>query len=510
MKNVFIAMICAIASIVIVLGISFLDDDTLIMSYDDMKVDAILDQDVLAYTSEAHTYYRVYDGGDLIGIVNDPESFKDKIEEYYRENYADTFPDTYMNFCGDFYYASEIAYYEVEDIDLVLFDYLVANDAFGIVTNVIDFATDEGIFATIYVRDIEDYQEAYTDFLNLFISASEREELSTSGLRESMSEVGTRSTGYRIGESITSHLGVADPDDIMLDSEEVFDYLCYGENDDFEYYTVREGDTLQSVGYLNGDLTPEQVMLINRNQIFSVDQILQPGMVLNVTYFTSPIHIYVTKESLALEEIYPDQAIVLEDLDLFEGASETIQEEKSGEAYVLYEESWVNGVLMSGREISQSILTQPTQAIIAVGTNEKPDTGTGSFRWPVENAHITNGWLGYDWWGNNSHTAIDIVNRYERYGYVYASDNGVVSEKSYDSVSGNYIVIDHNNGFKTYYGHMMEPSSLEIGDTVMKGDIIGRIGTTGVTTGPHVHFEIRTEDNVSLNPCVYMNCEAIS
>ena len=96
MKNVFIAMICAIASIVIVLGVSFLDDDNLIMSFDDMKVDAILDQDVLAYTSEAHTYYRVYDGGDLIGIVNDPESFKDKIEEYYRENYADTFPDTYM------------------------------------------------------------------------------------------------------------------------------------------------------------------------------------------------------------------------------------------------------------------------------------------------------------------------------------------------------------------------------------------------------------------------------
>ena len=400
--------------------------------------------------------------------------------------------------------AKEIAYYEIENIDDDLFDYLLEHDAFGIMTNVIDFSTDDGVYATIYVKDMADFEEARSRFLNNFISETDRSSLSASSALEEMTEVGDRAIGYRIVETIKTHMGVAKVDDIMTNTDEVYEYFCYGENQDREYYIVQEGDTLQGVGYFNGDMSPEQIMMLNPNQIFSVDQILTPGMVLNVTYFTSPITVIVTKESLRLEDVYPEQTIVIEDDDLYVGSMQTIQEEQTGSSYTLYEETWVNGVLMTGHETSRSIITQPIQGIVAVGAQQKPDVGTGNFRWPVENTHITNGWLGY-----SGHYALDIINRYERYGTVYAADNGIVVEKSYDSISGNYVVIDHQNGFKTYYGHLIEPADVDIGDTVMKGDEIGTMGSTGLAYGVHVHFEIRLDD-VKINPCIYMNCEAIS
>lgn len=97
-------------------------------------------------------------------------------------------------------------------------------------------------------------------------------------------------------------------------------------------------------------------------------------------------------------------------------------------------------------------------------------------------------------------------------GDVYAADNGTVMEVSYDAISGNYIKINHNNGFITYYGHMRVPSELKVGDTVQKGQVIGHIGMTGMATGPHVHFYIQQDDQ-TLDACKvtgFPSCEEIS
>lgn len=502
MKNILTIIGCALLSILIVFVIGE-NSDSRTFGLEKTKEDSLIAQEIISYDSDVKEYYKLYDGERLIGIVSDIDKFNEMTNSYYLENYANDFPNTSMTLSGDYYFSTELGFYKVEDRDEEIFAYVRDHGGLGIVTNVIDFSTAEGIFATIYVADMDIFNAARTTFLNYFVSESERNLLATNTALDEMTEVGQRAVGYRIEETISTHKGVADPKRIMTSKKEVLEYLCYGNNTNREYYTVQEGDTLQGVGYMNGDLSPEQIMMLNPNQIFSTDQILTPGMVLNVTYFTSPIHVVVTKEKLDLEEVYADQAIVLQDPDLFEGSSETIQEEKSGSAYVLYEETWINGVLMSGRQVSESVITQPIQAIIAVGSTQKPNVGTGNFRWPVDNAHLTCGWACYI-----GHEATDVVNRYNRYDYVYAADNGTVITNSYDSISGNYIVIDHNNGFQTYYGHMMEPSPLKVGDTVMKGDVIGQIGTTGKVTGPHVHFEIRV-DGVKVDPCIYMNCEAI-
>ena len=79
----------------------------------------------------------------------------------------------------------------------------------------------------------------------------------------------------------------------------------------------------------------------------------------------------------------------------------------------------------------------------------------------------------------------------------------------YDGIGGNWVIINHNNGLKSYYGHFNVPAFVEVGETVERGQIIGQIGRTGLATGPHVHWEIRDENNNRLNVCDFMDCDSI-
>ena len=251
------------------------------------------------------------------------------------------------------------------------------------------------------------------------------------------------------------------------------------------YYTVKQYDTVEGVGAKNFGLSAEQIMNINSDIIKSTEQVLEAGTILNVTYFTSPIDIVVNKESVKKEEVYPEAAMLVEDPTVKQGVTETIQAEEPGSKNVLYDETWINGVLIKGIEVSSVITVQPIQEIIKVGTLVIPGIGTGTFRWPVDNPVITCRWGCYF-----NHRAIDIKNAYDRYGSLYAADRGKVEEIGYTGINGNYIIIDHGNGYETYYGHMNVPSPLSVGDVVDKGDVIGQIGKTGYATGPHVHFFI--------------------
>lgn len=74
---------------------------------------------------------------------------------------------------------------------------------------------------------------------------------------------------------------------------------------------------------------------------------------------------------------------------------------------------------------------------------------------------------------------------------IYAAESGVVVRKYVSTSYGNYIKIEHENGFSTAYAHMNEfANGIEEGDKVKKGQRIGGIGTTGRSTGPHLHFEL--------------------
>jgi len=94
------------------------------------------------------------------------------------------------------------------------------------------------------------------------------------------------------------------------------------------------------------------------------------------------------------------------------------------------------------------------------------------------------------------HTGVDVIASPGT--PVMAAAGGVVSTVAYVSEYGNIVEVDHDNGLTTRYAHLSR-SHVRVGDVVMKGQVIARVGATGRTTGPHLHFEVR-EKGVPLNP----------
>ena len=123
---------------------------------------------------------------------------------------------------------------------------------------------------------------------------------------------------------------------------------------------------------------------------------------------------------------------------------------------------------------------------IAVDANTETDQGYVPSGYPTAGRTITAPFAMQD--TLIRHTGIDITATGNL--PVYATANGVVIEAEFDTVKGNYVKINHLNGFTTLYAHLAD-LEVEAGDTVEKGQILGRMGKTGQATGIHCHYEIQ-------------------
>ena len=116
------------------------------------------------------------------------------------------------------------------------------------------------------------------------------------------------------------------------------------------------------------------------------------------------------------------------------------------------------------------------------GQSQPLVVGTGSFVWPVSARHITQ-----VYWAGHPGLDIGLV---EGSG-VFASDTGTVTYASFSPYCyGNLIVVNHGNGFETFYAHL-NGINVVPGQIVFKGNVIGSSGNTGCSSGPHIHFEVR-------------------
>ncbi len=119
--------------------------------------------------------------------------------------------------------------------------------------------------------------------------------------------------------------------------------------------------------------------------------------------------------------------------------------------------------------------------------------GSGSFAWPMS------GYITQQYW--SQHRAIDIGAA--KGTPIYASDTGYVSYVQFsNSGYGNMAMIDHRNGYVTLYAHM-SIVVVDTGQSISKGQLVGYCGSTGNSTGPHLHFEV-IENGVKRNPFIYL------
>lgn len=100
-----------------------------------------------------------------------------------------------------------------------------------------------------------------------------------------------------------------------------------------------------------------------------------------------------------------------------------------------------------------------------------------------------------------NHNGMDLISKSATNNYVVAIDDGVVTYAGYDSSSGYYVFIQHENKYKSFYCHLLKGSiTVKKGDKVCKGGIIGTMGATGKATGVHLHFGLKNANAKWIDP----------
>ena len=198
------------------------------------------------------------------------------------------------------------------------------------------------------------------------------------------------------------------------------------------------------------------------------------------------------------EEEIPYETEITEDDSQPEGYEEITQEGQNGTKQTTLRLTFVNGDQTDAVVTDEKEISKPVKEKKIVGTAKSSENGgsgsgesTGSFMWPVPHTHNITSYMEWRW--GRMHNGIDIAGGGD-YGQPFvAADGGTVVWSGDDGGGyGNYVMIDHGNGYMTVYGHACE-LACSTGDYVSQGQVIGYIGSTGNSTGPHLHFEVRLD-----------------
>ena len=261
-------------------------------------------------------------------------------------------------------------------------------------------------------------------------------------------------------------------------------------------YTVAQGDTFNGIAYAN-DMSVSDLKALNPK--VQIDR-LMIGDVLNVKEQIPALSIQ-TVDHVEYTEPIPCPEEVREDASMFKGESKIQSEGVPGESLVTADVTYVNGVEESRNIVSTVTQKEPTPTVKIVGTKEKPKTAsTGQLGWPVR-GRITSYFGRRHIFGKTSfHSGLDIAAPMGT--PIHAADGGKVTFAGKKGSYGNLVIITHDNGMQTYYGHN---SSLLVsaGQRVHKGQVIAKCGSTGRSTGPHCHFEVRLHGK-AVNPLNYL------
>jgi murein DD-endopeptidase MepM/ murein hydrolase activator NlpD len=181
-----------------------------------------------------------------------------------------------------------------------------------------------------------------------------------------------------------------------------------------------------------------------------------------------------------------------------------------GNPWYLITEGDVTG-FVSGWYLSHA--DQPGEDLATTDIPSKvtiPGVATGAFDYPLQSWVFTQSFGCSPYWfepwnaavGCNFHNGVDLAA--DAYTPLLAADGGIVEYAGWcDCGLGYYVKIDHGNGFETLYGHMAEQPWVSAGEAVTKGEVIGPVGSSGASTGPHVHFIVEL-NGVDQDPLAYL------
>ncbi len=276
-------------------------------------------------------------------------------------------------------------------------------------------------------------------------------------------------------------------DSSLVPAPNPFTYQGQQPHHEFVTYVVERGDTPGTIAEKFGIQT--ETLLGGNPQLSQESSLLQTDVELIILPIDGVLHDVAPGDTL--ESISDEYGIPVEDIIAYENNNLEFP-------YRLYPETQI---MVPGAVREIFVWTPPDLSSVGGTSYEGAGVaprivGTGTFVYPVNGRNFSQ----YYWYG---HRAIDIA--LAEGNAVYASDTGTVTYASWNVWGyGNLIVVNHGNGYETFYAHL-NGINVVPGQIVYQGNVIGYTGDTGNSSGPHIHFEIRINGNQD-NPCWYLGC----
>ena len=332
------------------------------------------------------------------------------------------------------------------------------------------------------VNNMSDYDEVIREVKLQSITLEELNEYeaykASSTPLPPLKENEARIVEINMSEDVEPVKGQVPPSDIMTVDEAIV-FLNKGTLEE-KKYVVQSGDHIGKVA-TDHNMTIEKLLEINPG--ITTETVIQIGDEFNVTVEESVVEVEIHYESKKVQTIKFEQVTEKDD-SLFKGDDKVTQSGSDGEMEITELIRKQKGQVIGKSTLEEVIVKEPKHQITVIGTKVMPSRGTGSFVWPAAGGYISSH-MGTRW--GKLHRGIDIARPSSR--TIKASDNGVVKSAGWDGAYGNKIVISHNNGYETLYGHLSS-INVEVGQTVPQGANIGVMGSTGRSTGIHLHFEV--------------------
>lgn len=366
---------------------------------------------------------------------------------------------------------------------------------------------EDGSEKIIYVADSDIFSDSIDTLASIFVGENRYKNYKDDNQSE-IEGTGEVINNVYVEEDITyKAVNVSTDEKIYTDSTELSQFLLYGDNHEESTVTVNAGESINTIAY-NNKISVEE-FLISNPEYTSENNLLYAGKEVKIAKVDPQINIVEEKYSVSdIESNY--RTVEVYDDNITEGDQVVTQEGEKGLDRVSQNVKSVNGEIAYVEPVSKETVKNPVDKKVTVGTKVTPSVGsTSSWGWPTASGYTLSSRFGYRiavFGEGNFHTGLDIAGT----GYgspVYATNNGVITKIEYASTYGYHIIINHNNGFYSLYGHMSGfVSGLHVGSVVERGQQIGYVGSSGWATGPHLHFEIRNCEKYAcvVNPENYL------
>lgn len=261
-------------------------------------------------------------------------------------------------------------------------------------------------------------------------------------------------------------------------------------------YTIQAGDTLSEIA-INVNIPVDEIVEMNSDKLEDENSTIREGDTLIITVPEPELSVERVEEKY-YEESYDADIIYIDRDDWYTTQTNVVQQPSAGFRKIVAKVSYVNDTEVSREILKEEVVMEAVPMIMERGTKIPPtyikpisggrlSSGFGKRTAPTKGASTYH--KGVDW-------AVATGTS------VYASCGGTVSKAGWGSGYGYVVYIDHEDGRQTRYGHLSK-ILVKVGQTVKQGEKIALSGNTGVSTGPHLHFEILI-NGTQVNPLKYL------